>query len=293
MNDVPEQTVPFQRPARGNRAPAIRRLAAAAALAIAAPLALAACGGDDGGSESASGGGEDLGLISGGQLTVCSDVPYPPFDLQEDGEYTGFDGDIVNEIADRLELELELKDQGFDGLQSGLALNSNQCDMVSSAMTITEERDQNIDFSEGYYDSQQSLLVPEDSDIASIEDLDGVKVAVQQGTTGKAYAEENTPGGAEVTSFPGDAEMFSAIQAGQVGAILQDLPVNLDHVEEGGYEIVEEYDTGEQYGFGFREEGSDALLEAVNEALAEMREDGTYDEIYDEYFSTEPGEGSS
>lgn len=284
MIDTPQQSVSPTRPNRTLR----RRLAAVAVLALAAPLG--ACGGDAGGGDSgSSSAGSELDLVSEGTLTVCSDVPYPPFDLQESGTYTGFDGDVVNEIAKRMELDVELKDQGFDGLQSGLALNSGSCDMVSAAMTITDERDENIDFSEGYYDSQQSLLVPEDSDVASIDDLDGAKVAVQQGTTGKAYAQENAPSGAKLVTLPGDGEMYSAIKAGQVDAILQDLPVNLSHEQDGGYKIVEQYDTHEQYGFGFREEGSDALQKAVNDALAEMREDGGYDEIYGEYFTTDSG----
>ena len=254
-------------------------------IAVLALASLAACGDD----EAAADGGEELGLISAGTLTVCSDVPYPPFDVREDGTYTGFDGDVVNEIADRLELEVSLRDQAFEGLQSGLALNSQQCDMVAAAMTITEDRDKNLDFSEGYYDSQQSLLVPSASHVASIDDLSGVQVAVQQGTTGKAYAQEHVPAGAELVTFPSDGEMYTAIKAGQVGAILQDLPVNLSHEQDGGFRIVENYDTGEQYGFAFREEGSEELREAVDEQLAEMRVDGTYDEIYDKYFSTDAG----
>lgn len=244
-------------------------------------LALSACGGDDGGG---SGGDGELGLINAGTLTVCSDVPYPPFDLREGGEYTGFDGDVVNAIADNLSLEVRLVDSSFDALQSGLALNSNQCDMVAAAMTITEEREENIDFTEGYYDSKQSLLVPEGSEIQSIEDLAGKRVAVQQGTTGQSYAEENAPDDAELVTFPSDGEMYTAIKAGQVDAILQDYPPNYSHQQDGGFTIVEEYDTGEKYGFAVREEGREALLEALNEQLAQLEESGELDKIFQEYF---------
>ncbi len=255
--------------------------------ALALSLVVAGCGSDDNGS-TASDTGTDLDLVSSGTLTVCSDVPYPPFeDFDESSEsgFKGFDIDIVSAIAEGLELELVVKDSSFDALQSGQALNARQCDLAASAMTITEERAANLDFSEGYYDSEQSLLVPEGSDIASIDDLAGKKVGVQQGTTGKAYTEENAPD-ADIVSFPSDAEMFQAIQAGQVDALLQDLPVNLDHQKAGGFEVVETYSTDEQYGLAMRK-GNTALVEAVDEQLASMREDGSYDEIYDSYFSTE------
>ena len=243
---------------------------------------LAGCGGDESG-ETESG----AQLVKSGTLTVCSDVPYPPFEDFDKSSPTGFKGfdiDIVSEIAERLDLELEVKDSSFDALQSGQALNAGQCDLAASAMTITEDREKNLDFSDGYYDSEQSLLVPTGSDIASIDDLDGKKVGVQQGTTGKAYAEENVSG-AEIISFPSDAEMFQAIKGGQVDALLQDLPVNLDHTKDGDFEVVETYKTDEQYGFAIKQ-GNTQLLEDVNQALQEMRDDGTYDEIYDKYFAT-------
>ncbi|QIK76287.1 basic amino acid ABC transporter substrate-binding protein [Nocardioides piscis] len=253
-------------------------------------LAFTACGGDSGDDEASDTGTSESSLqtVSEGTLTVCSDVPYPPFeDFDETSEsgFKGFDIDIVQAIADGLELELEVKDSSFDALQSGQALNAGQCDMAASAMTITEERKAAIDFSEGYYDSQQSLLVPEDSDIESIDDLDGVKVGVQQGTTGKTFAEENATG-AELVSFPSDAEMFQAIKAGQVEALLQDLPVNINHQDAGGFKVVETYSTDESYGLAMKK-GSTELVEAVDEQLAEMREDGSYDEIYNKYFATE------
>ena len=256
------------------------------ALCAAALLTVSACGDSGESADTAEG---ELELINPGTLTVCSDIPYPPFDMREGDKYTGFDGDLMNEIADGLGLELEVKDSSFEGLQSGLALNSNQCDVVSAAMTITEAREENIDFTDPYYDSKQSLLVPTNSDISTIDDLAGKKVGVQQGTTGKTYAEENAPDSAQLVSFPSDGEMYPAIQAGQVDALLQDLPVNLSHEQEGGFKIVETYDTGEQYGFAVREEGSEALLEALNEQLQKLRDNGTYDELYSKYFETQAG----
>lgn len=245
-------------------------------------LVVAGCGSDGDGGGGASG----LDLINEGTLTVCSDIPYPPFEMESGGDYTGFDMDLMKEIAAGLDLELTVQDSSFDGLQSGLSLNSSQCDIVASAMTITEEREENIDFTEPYYDSKQSLLVPNDSDIESIDDLAGKKVGVQQGTTGKTYTEENAPD-AEIISFPSDGEMYPAIQAGQVDALLQDLPVNINHTEDGEFKIVEEYETDEQYGFAVREEGSEDLLDAVNEQLQKLRDSEKYQEIYDKYFAVD------
>ena len=265
-----------------------RTLTAVAASLLA--LTLAGCGSDDNSTDTGTDTGSESGIevIESGKLTVCSDVPYPPFEDFDDSSESGFKGfdiDIVQAIADGLELELAVKDSSFEALQSGQSLNAGQCDLAASAMTITEDRQAALDFSDGYYDSEQSLLVPEGSDIASIDDLAGVKVGVQQGTTGKTYTEENAAD-AEIVAFPSDAEMFTAIKAGQVDALLQDLPVNLDHEKAGGFTVVETYSTDESYGLAMKK-GSTELVDAVNEQLTTMRDDGSYDEIYNTYFATE------
>jgi len=260
----------------------VRSLAAALA-ACALGLSLAACGGG-GGSTTKSG----AQLISAGKLTVCSDVPYAPFedfDKSSPTGFKGFDVDMTTYIAKGMNLDLVFKDSAFDPLQSGLALNSGQCDMAASAMTITADREKNLAFSDGYAKVNQSLLVPTGSDIKGIEDLAGKQVGVQQGTTGKAYTEQHAPD-AQVVSFPSDAEMFQAIKAGQVDALLQDLPVNLDHQKAGGFTVVETYKTDEQYGLAMKK-GNTALVDAVDEQLTKMRDDGTYDDIYNTYFATE------
>ncbi len=256
----------------------IRTLAVAAVVA----LALGGCGGD-GGSTTESG----AKLIKSGTLTDCTDVPFPPFEDFDKSSATGFKGfdvDILSEIAKGLDLKLVVTDSAFDPLQSGLALNSGQCDIVASAMTITPDREKNLDFSDGYYDSKQSLLVPTGSAIKSIDDLAGKKVGVQQGTTGKTYTEKNAKD-ADIVSFPSDAEMYQAIKAGQVDALLQDLPVNLNHEQAGGFQIVQTYSTNEQYGLAMKK-GNTGLIDDVNAQLKKMQDDGTYDEIYNKYFAT-------
>ncbi len=261
----------------------------AATAAAGLVLSLAACGSDGGGGDGEAAAGSDLDLVTDGTLTVCSDVPYPPFedfDQSSPSGYTGFDIDIVQAVADGLELELAVKDSSFDALQSGLALNAGDCDLVASAMTINDERKESLDFSDAYYDSKQSLLVPTGSDIASIEDLSGKTVGVQAATTGQRYAEENVPEDASVVALPGAGEMLQSIQAGQVDALLQDLPVNLENTESGDFTIVEEYSTDEQYGLAMKK-GNSGLVEAVDGQLQAMRDDGRYDEIYDSYFAVE------
>ncbi len=259
-------------------------------LGAALALVVSGCGGsDDGGDTGSAGGGSgaDFPLVSAGNLTVCSDIPYKPFEWEEGGSYTGFDMDLMQQIADGLGLKLVVKDSSFDGLQSGAALSAGTCDIVASAMTITDEREKNLDFSDPYYDSKQSLLVPTGSDITSIDDLSGHKVGIQQGTTGAQYAKENVPDGTNLITYPSDAELYPAIESGGVDAVLQDLPVNLDHTQGGKFEIVQTFDTNEQYGFAVKEEGSEKLLEAVNGQLQELRDNGEYQKLYDKYFSTE------
>ncbi|MPV36087.1 ABC transporter substrate-binding protein [Georgenia subflava] len=261
--------------------------------AAAAALVLSACGG--GGEETTDGGtaagGQEFDLVEAGTLTACSEVPYVPFEMEDSSTpsgYSGFDIDLLQAIADNLDLELTVADVSFDALQSGTTLAAGQCDIGASAITITEERQANIDFSDPYYDSLQSLLVPADSGIESIDDLAGVTVGVQQGTTGQAYAEENVPEGTTLAEYPGDGELWPALQAGQIGAILQDQPVNVEHAKaDENYLLVEEYDTGEQYGFAFGKDLKPELLEAVNAELQALRDDGTYQEIYDSYFSAD------
>jgi polar amino acid transport system substrate-binding protein len=264
-----------------------RTILAGLALAATATLALAGCASNAGESDSGEpAAGDEYGLVEAGTLTVCSDIPYAPFEFENDnGEYVGFDIDLLDAVAKKLDLKLSVQDVGFDALQSGTTLAAGTCDVGASAMTITEERKANIDFSDPYYDSLQSLLVRTDSGIESIDDLSGKNVGVQQGTTGESYATANAEG-AELVQYPSDGELWPAMQAGQIDAILQDQPVNLEHEKaDSAYKIVETYNTDESYGFAFAKGEKDALREAVNGALQELRDSGDYQTIYDNYFT--------
>lgn len=244
----------------------VRAAVPAAALA----LVLAACGGGE----------------AAGPLTVCSDIPYPPFEFEDASSelgYSGFDIELIAAIGAELGRDVEIVVTGFDALTSGTAMAAGTCELAISAMTITPERDEQIDFSDPYYEADQSLLVPNGSAITSIADLvAGVVVGVQTGTTGELYANDNVPG-AEIRAFEGGGDLLTALSAGQIDAVIQDLPVNVEEAAKGATTVVETYPTGEFYGIAF-EEGSD-LVGPVNDALATLREDGTYDALYAKYFT--------
>lgn len=265
-------------------------------------FALAACGGGDEASGDAETPAEtseapsapaepaaDLGLADEGTLAVCTDSPYQPFEFEEDGEFTGFDVDLVNAVADGLGVETEYRVTPFEGIQSGAALNAGQCDLAASAMTITEERAENLNFSDPYFDADQSLLVPIDGGATSLSDLGGERIGVQASTTGQAYAEENAPDDAEIVEYPDSSALFQALQGDEIAAILQDFPVNgFFSTQNDSVEVVEQFPTGEQYGFATQIDNT-GLIDAVNAQLEALRADGTYDEIYAEWFGSPPG----
>ncbi|MDR1790623.1 MAG: transporter substrate-binding domain-containing protein [Propionibacteriaceae bacterium] len=252
--------------------------------ALVFPLLLTACGGGGGDTIDASG----LTTIESGKLTTCSDVPYPPFEIEDTSSptgYSGFDIEIADAIAKKLGLELAVKDVDFDALQSGTVLVAGECDLGTSAITITEERKANIDFTDSYYDSLQSLLVKADSGYKTLADLKDKVIGVQQGTTGLSYATEHAPSPDLLQQFPSDGELWPAMTSGQIDAILQDQPVNHQHeVDDPNYVIVEEYQTDEHYGFALAKDKNPELLKAINEALAAIKADGTYDTLYAKYF---------
>jgi polar amino acid transport system substrate-binding protein len=259
------------------------------ALLLLVGTALTACGDDD--DDDGGGGGTqttataEIETQKPGTLLVGSDIPYPPFESGRAPDYDGFDIDITNEIASRLELEVEYEDTSFDTIFRDLA--QGKFDMVASATTITPEREKTVDFSDPYYNAAQSILVQEDSDIQTIEDLAGKTVGVQKGTTGEAYTKENADAD-DVRSYAEGDDAINALIAGQVDAVLQDLPVNQEAADtKEGITVVQTIPTDEDYGLVFNEDG-DALREAVNEALAAMKDDGAYAEIYNEWFDEDP-----
>jgi polar amino acid transport system substrate-binding protein len=224
-------------------------------------------------------------------LTVGSDVPFPPFEFREGSELTGFDVDLMEEIARRLGLdEVRWVDTSFDTIFTQLA--GGRFDAVASATTITEERSQIVAFSDPYYLAQQALTVntAETPDIDSVETLSsGDVVAVQQGTTGEIWARDNVPEGVDIRSFPEAPDTYTALEAGNVTAVIFDEPSALAEAERrADLEVVQTLDTGERYGFPVNPQNEE-LLGAINAALGEMIADGTYAEIYSAYPDLPPG----
>jgi polar amino acid transport system substrate-binding protein len=225
-----------------------------------------------------------FGLVNEGTLTVCTDSPYPPMEFEVDGEFTGFDIELMRAIADDLGLENAIVNIGFDPITSGLAMEAGDCDIAAASITITEEREENIDFSEGYFSGDQSLLTASSSGIASLADTAGRNLGVQTGTTGEEYANANASG-ASIVSFENPGDLILALTAGEVDAVLQDIVTNGDAaLNNADFVLVEIYTTDEFYGFAVKEEGAEELLAAVNDSLANVRDAGTYDEIYAEFF---------
>lgn len=255
----------------------MKRLRATLLLVLVIAVVATACGGGAGGG--------DLNLVKAGTLTVCSEIPYEPFEFEQNGTYVGFDVDIMQAIADQLGLSMEFVGTGFDAITSGAAMAANQCDIAASAITITPEREQNIDFSDPYYNAAQSLLVKKASGIKTLDEFAGKRLGVQSGTTGEAYAQDHAPATAELVSFEAGGELFVALEAGDIEGILQDLPVNADRAKQDStVEVVQTYDTGENYGFATQETGKEELLKQVNEALKTIKDNGTYDTIYQKWF---------
>lgn len=270
------------------------RILIAALVAIASIAFAAGCGSSDdstsattGDSSSATADTSNFDLITDGTLTVGSDIPFPPFEDGKNGDYTGFDIDLVNDIADRLDLEVAYKDTAFDTIFRDLA--QGKFDMVASATTITPERQKTVDFSNPYYEAQQALLVTEGSDIAGPDDFAGKTIGTQDGTTGEAYVNDKTDA-ADVRGFPEAGDAINALRAGQVDGVVIDQPVAQDAIDKGagsGLVLATEIPTGELYGLSVQKDNT-ALLDAINGALQDLKDDGTLGDLYDQYFGIEP-----
>lgn len=261
---------------------AARLFAVIAALALVA----AACGDDEEtGSSTTETTVADLGLVKDGTLTACSDTPYEPFEFEgDDGEQTGYDIDLMRAIAELNDLELEVKDVPFDGILGLLA--AGECDVITSAVSIKPERAEQVDFSDPYFDSGQSILVraAEGQKFKTLDDLAGETIGVQSGTTGETYANENKPSGATIRSYEDADGLFLALESGDIAAILQDYPVNaFRSTKDDKFVVTQRFETDEQYGFAV-EKGNTALLDVINDGLTELRDTGEFDRIFQQYF---------
>ena len=255
---------------------------------LVAAFAVAGCGSDDStsGTSDVTGAGSDLTLITPGTLTVGSDIPYPPFEQGRPPDYEGFDIDLIHDIADQMGLEIKIVDLPFNVVLAG---GGGQFDLAIAATTITPARAKKVDFSAPYFNAAQGLLVQQGSGIESVDDLAGKIVGVQDGTTGETYAQDNTDA-AEVRPFNQVDQAYNALEAGQVDAVIQDLPsVNAAAEQLDGLEVVQDFPTDEQYGIVIPKGNTD-LLDAVNSALQKVKDDGTLTELYQKWFKTDPPE---
>ena len=220
------------------------------------------------------------------KLVVATDTAFVPFEFMKDGEYVGFDIDMWNMIAEELELEFDLRPMDFNGIIPGL--QTGQVDVALAGITIREDRAQVIDFSDGYYDSGFLIMVPIDSDIEGADDLAGKTLAVRTGTSAADYARENFTE-TELRMFPNIDNAYLELRTGRVDAAMHDTPNVLYYIAtagDGQVKAVGEQMMAHQYGIGFPK-GAE-LVEPVNQVLANMREDGRYDEIYMKWFGTTP-----
>jgi len=248
-------------------------------------VVVAGCGDDDDGGDTTTAASGDLDLLQEGTLTVGSDIPYPPFEQGDPPAYEGFDIDLINAVADEMGLETKIVDAPFDVILAG---DTGRFDLSIAATTITEPRENRVDFSNPYFESEQSLLVRRDGDVQSIDDLTAESVVgAQDGTTGESYAEDNTD--AEVRPFPEIDDAYNALSGGQVDAVINDLS-STSSVAGGNtdLEVAETFPTDELYGIVFPQGSS--LVDAVNEALQTVKDNGTLAEIYQEWFNSEPPE---
>jgi polar amino acid transport system substrate-binding protein len=224
--------------------------------------------------------------LEDGVLQVGNCLDYPPFESVENGDEVGFDIDLVEEVASRLGLTVDWIKADFDTVFTAVA--GNQFDMVAAAATITEEREQVVDFSVPYFNSLQSLTVntQETPDITTTDQLgEGDVVAAQKGTTGKIWATENlVPQGVEIKTFQSATDMFRDLEAGNVTGVVNDKPASVGIIKDlPSLSVVQDIDTDEHYGFAFSP-SNPGLRDAMNAAFAQVVADGTYVEIYDKYF---------
>lgn len=251
--------------------------AKAAALLAVGALALTGCSTSGGSTTTDSG----VKLIESGKLTVCSDIPYEPFEFVKDGKNVGFDMDLAAEIAKDLKVEPNVLTVAFEGIQSGQALNTNQCDIAVSGISITDARKTVMDFSTPYLDDDLSLLATKASGLKNLADLKGKKVGVQQGTTGEEYAKSK---GLETIQYENTGLLIQAIKTGGVDAAINNQSV-LGFAAKGDDSLVfaETYKTGEQLGVAVKKDNK-AMTDSVNKTLKRLADDGTMTKLKTTWF---------
>ena len=273
-----------------------RRSFLAAAGLTAAALALTACGGSASStasstassaasSEAAStSAAAELTTVEAGKLTMATNATFPPYEMTTDsGEIEGIDVDTAKAIAEKLGLELQIDDMDFDAAL--LSVQQGKADIVMAGVTVTDERKAVMDFSDSYATGIQSIIVPNGSDIASPDDLEGKKIGTQRGTTGYIYCSDDF-GDDAVVAYDDGLTAVQALKNGQVDAVVIDNAPATEYVAANpGLVILDTSYAEEDYAIGMAK-GS-ALEDAVNAALEELKADGTLQSIVDKYITAE------
>lgn len=262
------------------------------AAASAAVIALAACSSGDAGSDSgeASGAGDEYGLVTGGTLTVATEGTYRPFSYHEDGsgDLVGYDVEVAEAVADKLGLEVEFQETQWDAIFAGL--DAGRFDVIGNQVSITPEREEQYLFSEPYTVSRGVIVVNEgDTSISSFDDLEGKTTA--QSLTSNWY-ELATESGANVEAVEGWAQAVALLQQGRVDATINDQLTFLDYVNttpDAAIEVAAETDDTSLSAFAFTDD-KEALVAAVDEALAELKDEGVLAEIGGKYFGADVSE---
>ena len=236
-------------------------------------------------SEAAASDAAELTTVTAGKLTMSTNAAFPPYEMTTDsGDFEGIDIDVAAAIAEKLGLELQVDDMDFDAAL--LAAQNGKSDMVMAGVTVTDERLKVMDFSDTYAEGIQSIIVPEDSDIASADDLTGKAIGTQRGTTGYIYCTDDF-GEDNVIAYDDGLTAVQALNNGQVDAVVIDNAPAKSFVEANpGLKILDTAYAQEDYAIGVAK-GNTALLDAINGALEELRADGTLQAIVDKYITAE------
>lgn len=230
-------------------------------------------------SEEATGGAE----AAGGTLVMATNAEFPPYEYYEDGDIVGIDVEIAKAIAAKLGMELQIEDMAFDAIIP--AVTSGKADFGAAGMTVTEERQRSVEFTDTYANSNQVAIVKEDSDITGSDALAGKIIGVQLGTTGDALATEIKD--ATVERYNKGLEAVQSLTQGKIDTVVIDQATAEAFVKKTeGIKILEEKMSEEEYAIAIKK-GNMELVEKMNEAIKELKEEGKIDEIVAKYMDAE------
>ena len=236
-------------------------------------------------SSAASSEAAELTTVTPGKLTMSTNAAFPPYESTDDnGNFVGIDIDVAAAIAEKLGLELQVDDMDFDAAL--LAAQNGKSDLVMAGVTVTEDRQLVMDFSDSYATGIQSIIVKEDSDIATPDDLADKMIGTQRGTTGYIYCSDDF-GDEHVTPYDDGLTAVQALVNGQVDAVVIDnAPAKEFVAANPGLKILDTSYAEEDYAIGVAQ-GNTAMLDAINGALEELKNDGTLQAIIDKYIKAE------